>query len=82
MTAAWDRSMPGDDLTGRTRHRWHVEGWENHEWGMVASPSGSIAEAQKKQAGVLRRVPGLTTRIVRETTIHAVEPATTHEGEW
>lgn len=70
---AWDRSMPGDDLTGRTRHRWHVEGWEHNEWGMVASASDTLPEAEKKQAGVLRRVPGLTTRVVRQTTTYTVE---------
>lgn len=73
MTASWDRTMPGDDLTGRTWHRWRVEGWENGEWGMVASPSDTPAEARRKQAGVARRVPGLTMRIVRETTTYTVE---------
>ena len=69
----WNRSMPGNDLTGRIRRRWHVEAWENNEWGMVASPSDTLPEAEKKQAGVARRVPGLTTRIVRETTTFTVE---------
>lgn len=73
MTATWHRSTPGDNLTGRTRHRWHVEGWENGEWGMVASASDSIPEAQRKQASVGRRVPGLTMRIVRETVTYTVE---------
>lgn len=76
MTATWDRTMPGDDLSGRTRHRWYVEGWEHGEWGMVASASDSIPEAQRKQAGVARRVPDLTTRIVRETTTYTVEEQT------
>ncbi|WP_327066811.1 hypothetical protein [Kitasatospora sp. NBC_01302] len=73
MTATWDRTQPGDDLTGRARHRWYVEGWESGEWGMVASPSDSIPEAERKQAGVARRVPGLTMRIVRETVTYTVE---------
>jgi len=73
VTATWDRADPGDDLTGRTRRRWHVEGWENQEWGMVASPSNTLPEAQRKLAGVARRVPGLTMRIVRETGTYTVE---------
>lgn len=73
MTVTWDRTDPGDDLTGRTRHRWHVEGSENQEWGMVASSSDTLPDAQRKQAGVSRRVPSLRMRIVRETTIYTVE---------
>ncbi|MBB4922189.1 hypothetical protein [Kitasatospora kifunensis] len=69
----WHRTMPGDDLTGRTRHRWLVEGWENGEWGPVASTSDSIPEAKLKQAGVARRFPNATPRIVRETTTYTVE---------
>jgi hypothetical protein len=65
--------MPGDDLTGRTRHCWRVEGWENGEWGMVASASDTLPEAQRKKAGVDRRSPGHTMRIVRETTSYIVE---------
>lgn len=70
---AWHRTDPGDDLTGRTRHRWHVEGWEHDEWMPVASGSDSIPEAQHKQAGVARRVPGAVMRIVRETVTYTVE---------
>lgn len=73
MTILWNRTNPGSDLTGRTRHRWHVEGWENGEWGMVASASDTLPEAQRKQAGVARRVPGLTMRIIRETTAYTVD---------
>lgn len=70
---AWRRSDPGDDLSGRTRHCWRVEGWEHDEWTQVASASDSIPDAERKQDGVARRVPGLTMRIVRETTTYTVE---------
>jgi hypothetical protein len=65
--------MPGNDLTGRTRHCWRVEGWENTEWGQVASASDTLAEAQRKQGNIGRRFPGVATRIVRETVTYTVE---------
>lgn len=75
VVTAWHRTDPGDDLTGRTRHCWRVEGWEHGEWGQVASASDSIPEAERKRDGVARRAPDLTTRIVRETTTYTVEEA-------
>jgi hypothetical protein len=71
--ATWDRTMPGDDLTGRTRHCWRVEGWENNEWGQVASASNLLADARRKRGHVAQRVPDMVTRIVRETVTYTVE---------
>jgi hypothetical protein len=40
---------------------------------MVASASDTLPEAQRKKAGVDRRSPGVTLRIVRETVTYTVE---------
>ncbi|MFD9061653.1 hypothetical protein ACFVZ3_09055 [Kitasatospora purpeofusca] len=66
MPSPWDRT----DLSARTKHRWHVEGWENGRWAGIASPSDTLLEALQKQNDIVARVPHLSTQIIRETTTY------------
>lgn len=62
-----------DELAARTRHRWWVEVKEADGWMPVASPSGSIPEAEHKLAGVQRRNGSAVLRIIRETVSYSYE---------
>ncbi|MFJ5785383.1 hypothetical protein [Streptomyces hydrogenans] len=71
--AGLDASQPATDQARPPREQWRVEGYDAGEWNPLGLPENDRDTAVAKRAAWARRLPGVPTRLVRETTTWTVE---------